>query len=152
MEYRVSKKSVLIWQIRATLLLAIAGILSGAIGIFSSFLFYFLLVCFFTAYLFFVLWYLPKSQKSLRIFLSEQRLLIRHGVFICKADHFECTHIIYTEVSRTPLQRMFGTCTITLHTAGAQKSLHNLSKNTGFLLRRELYRSQPPIAENTAIK
>lgn len=136
MKHTISKKFILLWQIRVTFLLIPGGLVSGAAGSFSAVFLWIFPAGLVASYLFLMLWYLPKSREHMFFFLLEEGVSIYQGVFFQKNYTVEKKSLVYIRRSSTPLQRAMGLCSITFYTAGARVRLSCLSENTYRLVRQ----------------
>ena len=115
----LSINAIRIKQLQVTLILTVIIFLLGAASVFIPTVSAVLGAACVTAYIFMVtsfikLWYNKYSYE-----LTDTSINIEKGVFVTKTIVIFKSKIQYSAAIQTPLQRIFHTCTVIIHTAGA---------------------------------
>ncbi|MEE1054631.1 MAG: hypothetical protein U0L36_02185 [Acutalibacteraceae bacterium] len=115
-EKKLPVRTLLLWQIRVTVLF----VLLGAVCLYfcSVYKWFWVLVTVITAvFLFVILWYLPRFIRNYRIKLIGEAVIIENGVFIKTTHIMPYSRMIYTKSFTTPLAKAIGLTSISLKAA-----------------------------------
>ena len=110
------KKTLLLWQIRVVMLIALLiaacirfnnmlpflNVVAGALG----------LLC-----LIVVIWYLPTFFKGYELLFQNEAVIINYGVFIKFSHIMPYSRLIYAQTFATPLARLMGLAAFSLKAA-----------------------------------
>lgn len=119
LKLRLSPKAVKIKQIQSTAILTIMFFIFGGIAVFFPvisiiFSIIILIIYFFAVTIIIKNWYNSYSYE-----ITNESINIEKGVFVSKSIVIFRNRIQYSAVIQTPLQRIFNTCTVIFHIAGA---------------------------------
>lgn len=115
-ELRLSKKTLMLWKIRVTVLaLLLLGVLAYFCHGYGWFLIVILaLVCLYEGVM---LWYLPKLFRNYRIKYINGAVVIESGVVIKTTHIMPFSKMIYTETITSPLAKLMGIKALSLKAA-----------------------------------
>lgn len=116
---KLSEKSITIWRIRATLVLIIWWFICGCTAVFSFWAAVVMAAVGSAVYLSVILWFLKIFYKQYVYCIGKHSITIQKGVIIAKKIHIDRSRLQYSQMYQTPLQRIYGTCTIAYQAAGA---------------------------------
>lgn len=118
-ESSISQKSVTIKRIQLTLITAVLSFLLGGIFTFSPLISLTVGSLVLFLYLYSMLRLIDLWYRSYHYYADDSCIRIEKGVFLSKKITLFKDKIQYTQFLQTPLERIFRTCTIIYHTAGA---------------------------------
>ena len=116
---KLSSKAILIKKIQSTIFLTVFFFLYGSIAVFSLITSIFFSVITLLIYIFCIFRFIKAWYNSYSYDLDNDRIRIKKGIFISKDIVIFTNRLQYSDVIQTPLQKIFRTCTIIIHTAGA---------------------------------
>lgn len=115
-EYKLPRKTLLLWSIRVTLLSALLLVgftfLCQFAGIFRLFAFAVPFI-----YVAVLIFYLPALFKSCKIQFVNGAVVVKMGVFISNCHILPFSRMIYTQTLKTPLSRILKVRAVTLKAA-----------------------------------
>lgn len=124
---KISKKSIVVWRIRATLILFAAAFILGALFVFFPILSSILAVIIVIAYILAVIIYYPMLYNSTSFTLNKESITIEHGFFIKRKCTLSSKRIQYIVIMSSPIQRVFGICSLSFMTVGSTQILQNIT-------------------------
>lgn len=124
---KISKKSIIVWRIRATLILFCAAFILGALFVFFPIISAILAALVIIAYIFVIAIYYPQLYKATSFYLVDNELTIEQGFFIKRKYTLSPMRIQYIVTISEPIQRWFGICSLSFMTAGSTKVLQNIT-------------------------
>jgi membrane protein YdbS with pleckstrin-like domain len=89
-------------------------------------------------YLSFLFYYVPRLYRYSLVRLESGFLFWRSGVLFRFTTVLRPEHILTVSVSQTPLQRMFGLCTLTVQPVGSPVRIRQLSCRDALLLKERI--------------
>lgn len=115
-EYRLPQKTVVLWQLRTTL---ICAVLLGSLsfGLFISGWALLLLSTLFVIFILFITFFVPCHIKSYSINVSRETVIINRGVIIRVNHIMPLSRFIYAEQISSPIARRMGLCALSLKVA-----------------------------------
>lgn len=116
---KISSKSIVIKKIQCTICLAVLFFLYGGVSVFSLRISVIFSLITLLLYVFFICYFIKIWHKSYSYDLNDDSIRIQKGVFISKDIVIFTNRIQYSDIIQTPLQKLFRTCTVIIHTAGA---------------------------------
>lgn len=125
-KYKLSNNMVKVMRFRSTLLLVLCAFVIGAVFALSVIVGVTLCVVVLGAYLFLVKFYFDKLYQNTEFSFDENGIEICKGVFVRKKLYLSKSKIQYAELLRTPVQRLFKTCTIIYEIAGSAVFLNDI--------------------------
>ena len=126
----ISEKAPTVTRIRLTLAMAVYSFLGGGVFVFSPLISLTVGIPVFFLYLYAMLKHIELWCRSYRYYADDRCIKIRKGVFFKKDITLFKNKIQYTQFLQTPLGRVFHTCTIIYHTAGAVVYLSEIDTDT----------------------
>ncbi len=124
---KISKKAVLVWRIRATLILFCTAFILGALFVFFPIISSILAGLVIIAYILAVTIYYPMLYKHTYFFLVGDKLTIEQGFFVKRKCTLSSERIQYIITLNGPIQRALGICSLSFMTAGSTQVLQNIS-------------------------
>lgn len=131
-------KTVLVWRIRLVCATAAGLFLCGALAAFSLVLSAAAGAILLGIFLISCLWYCPRRYQSCSWRLTEDNVQICKGVFFRVQRILPLSQIQYTELLRTPAQRLCGASSLIFHAAGVKLSIDGLSLGQGRYLWKQV--------------
>lgn len=136
-EYKLPRKTLHLWQLRATaawlLLIALCGFYAFKIKplliTLSLITFLFVLMIF---------WYLPKYFSCCRIRFFGDAVVLEEGVFFKNTHILPFSRLIYTQTLVTPLARLLGVKALTLKAARSRVFIPELKNEDAEMLVAEI--------------
>ncbi len=127
-ELRLSKKTLMLWKIRVTILtLFVLGILAYFCHGYGWFLIAVLvLICLYEGIM---LWYLPKLFRNYRLKYINGAVIIESGVVIKTTHIMPFSKMIYAETITSPLAKLMGIKALTLKAARSRILIPELPEN-----------------------
>ncbi len=119
LKQKLSSKATIVKKLQCTICLAFLFFLYGSAAVFTFKLSVILSIATLLLYVFFIFFVIKAWYKSYSYDLNNESIRIQKGVFISKDIVIFTNRIQYSDVIQTPLQKLFRTCTIIIHTAGA---------------------------------
>ena len=123
----VSFKALKLWRIRASAAIIILYFLIGAIFVFSEPTAIVFGIAAIIIYLLAVILYFPIMMQSCRYFLTDSYAEIEKGVLIRKHTQIRFSSVQYCVLTQSPLQKLFGLCSVELLTAGSSEVIRDIS-------------------------
>lgn len=123
----ISKKSITVWQLRATLVLLLTAFLLGALYVFLPIASCIIGVLCLIAYILIITVYFPMLYKNTGFWIENNRITIEHGFFIKRKYTLSSNRVQYIITIVGPIQKVFGLCTISFMTAGSTEILQNIT-------------------------
>ena len=124
----LSDKAVMIWRIRATLILIIFSFLIGAIFVFWEMLSIILGCVGLAVYFLVVFIYCPMLYRMCGYTLEKGVVTISKGYFLHKYTRLPFSKIQYCMISQGPIQKMYGVCSVFFLTAGSSEAINDISE------------------------
>ena len=90
------------------------------------------------AFLYFYIGYYPIKYRKLSYSLNQTCLVVHCGVIYTRIKAMPLVSIQYVSVSSTPLQQLFGLCSLVVYAAGSTLRLPGLPLQDGILLQGAL--------------
>lgn len=118
-ENSISQKAIAIKRIQLTLITAVLSFLLGGVFTFSPLISLTVGSLILFLYLYSMLRFIDLWYRSYHYYTDDSCIRIEKGVFLSKKITLFKDKIQYTQFLQTPLERIFQTCTIIYHTAGA---------------------------------
>lgn len=146
---QISKKAILVWRIRATLVLFGIAFILGALFVFIPTISSILAVLVIIAYIFAISFYYPKLYKHTSFCLVGNELIIEHGFFIKRKCTLSSKRIQYIITMSDPIQRSFGVCSLSFMTAGSTQTLQNITLNDAQKIKSALEPSKKEVQGET---
>lgn len=105
-EFKIPKRTLILWQIRTVLIYAILG----AVSYFFSFKYDFFETIFIILSAFFLIvvaLYLPKYYSLFKIKCLEDAVVVENGIFVKRCHILPFSRLIYSQTINTPLSKVF---------------------------------------------
>ena len=115
----LSPKAIKIKRIQATAVLTVMFFIFGGVAVFFPILSVVLSIIILIIYIITIAIFLKIWYKSYHYSIDNDSINIQKGVFVSKNIVIFKNRILYSDIIQTPIQRIFHTCTIIFHTAGA---------------------------------
>lgn len=96
------------------------------------------------AFLYFYIGYYPIKYRKLSYSINQTCLIVHCGVVYTRIKAMPLCSIQYVSVSSTPLQQLFGLCSLVIYAAGSALRLSGLSLQDGILLQGTLTPHEEP--------
>lgn len=135
--YTLPKKTLWLWQIRAT---ALVAILCGIVMLLPLPLTYTLIVIgvILGVGALFLFWYLPRFVKSCTINFTDGVVIVKRGVFIESIHIFPSTKLIYTQTITSPIANAFSLSALSLKAARSTVIIPEMNRLDAELLAWEI--------------
>lgn len=124
---KISEKAIIIWRVRTTLILFGAAFILGALFVFFPIISSILAIVAIVAYILAVTIYYPMLYKHTGFSLSKNSITIEQGFFVKRKCTLSSERIQYIVTMSGPIQRIFGTCSLSFMTAGSTQVLPNIT-------------------------
>ena len=136
--HKISKKSVILWEIGFFLLWAM--ILGMILWLFTPFTWLWHLLIWLMGVLLILaeFLYLPMLYSSINYSINDRLLIYRHGVFFHKQQIIYRDRIIYVSVYNTPVTPILGISSLVIAAAGAKVQIPFLNRKAAKQLAEEL--------------
>lgn len=138
----ISEKSVIVWRIRATLILFGTAFFLGALFAFFPILSSIIGTLCILAYVFVIIIYYPLLYKNTSFSVAEDEITIEHGFFVKRKCTLHSNRVQYIITIDGPIQRIFGLCSLSFMTAGSTEVLQNISPEDAEKIKRALSKSE----------
>ncbi len=136
------QSAVVLWRVRATLLLIAAAFLCGVLFVFSSIVAIGFCICTVMFYLILMFLYFPYLYKSYRYGFSTEQIFIQKGVLFYRNVRICMDRIQYCVLVQGPLQRLFGLASVLILTAGSREYIRDIHVRDAEKLRKVLVRNE----------
>lgn len=137
MEIRFSGRCILFWQTRAVLFLLPFSFISGIIGVLSPVFLIAFCIIFIVFYILFSFFYLPYKLRHRSLTITDRTILYQNGTFFHTSTKIPCSRILYCSISQSPLQRLFGFCTLTFQPVGHAVRIQPIQKDDADFLKQK---------------
>ena len=131
-------KSILVWKIRTTLIMAIIMFFCGTIAVFNIRVSAILFTVFILIYFYIMYFYLKSRYRKEKYEVRDKAVYIEKGVFFEKYAFFLINKIQYIELIQTFLQKKFNLCTLVFHLTGEKINIDQIEISDGIKLRDEI--------------
>lgn len=121
-----SEKFIIVWRSWAVLGISAAAFVCGIISVFSVLTAVIFGIVSLSAFMFIVLWYIPRYYRSYHITISDRAVAVSRGVFLRRKYVLPCPRLIYSERIVTPIDRIFSVQTIHIHAVRGRLRVHCL--------------------------
>ncbi len=136
----ISKKSILVFRVRYTLICSFISFILGLLGIINFHLYLFSLSTIFAIFVFLFFFYSNKKYRSFSFFINSRNLNLCYGVFFTKRITFSIDKLQYIEVRQGIDERILYLSTLVFYTAGGKIKIPDLDNRTALSIKRSLYR------------
>lgn len=123
----ISEKSIIVWRIRATLVLFAAAFILGALFVFLPILSSIIGTLCGIVYILAILIYYPWLYRSTGYILGDREISITRGCFVKRKCTLRSTRVQYVVTITGPIQKIFGLCSLSFMTAGSTEILQNIT-------------------------
>ena len=123
---RLPRAAITIWRIRLTLIVSLCAFAFGAIAAFNTRVSAFLLFLTFFVYLYIFLFYFVDRYWNESYCFHSNTLCIQKGVYLKTRKDIFLDKIQYIKVIVSPIQKIFGLCTVYFFTAGESTSISQI--------------------------
>lgn len=123
----ISEKSVMVWRIRATLILFATAFILGGLFVFLPILSSILATLCGTVYILAIIIYYPWLYRSTSYILGNSEISITRGCFVKRKCTLRSTRVQYVVTITGPIQKIFGLCSLSFMTAGSTEILQNIT-------------------------
>ena len=131
-----SKNSILVWRIRATLILFGTAFIIGALFVSFPIISSIIATLIIIAYILAITIYCPKLYKHTNFYLVGNNLTIEQGFFVkCMLSPERIQYIITLS---GPIQRHLGVCSLSFMTAGSTQTLQNITPEDALKIKTAL--------------
>ena len=129
MKYKLTKKSMHLWQIRITAAALIFAAVFFALVKYSAYLYIPLFACLFAG-LTADIWYLPRLFCGYSIFVGKNAVIVERGVIIKTSRIMPYKRLVFAGSYMTPLGRLLGLKGVVLRAARANLIIAEIDKNS----------------------
>ena len=133
-------QAVILWRVRATLVLVAASFLCGAFFVFSSWFAVIFGVACLVLYAVFVFAYFPLFYTSYSYAFTSNLIIMQKGVIFKRRIRIPTDRVQYCVLIQGPLQKFFHLTSVIVFTAGSYEYVQDLSVKTAEELRNSLMR------------
>lgn len=140
----LSDKCIMLWRIRATIILIIYSFLDGGMLVFFPFWAIIFGILGIISYIILIVFYLPLLYHHCGYFFEHNILSINSGVIIYHRTKIPVSKIQYCVISQGPIQRIFGLCSLRVLMAGSFESVSQITLINAYRLKNDI--------ENPAVK
>ncbi len=131
----LSEKSIMLWRIRATIILISYSFIDGGLFVFFPFWSVVFGIFGLSAYIIAIKLYFPLLYKHCGYFFENDIVSINSGVFIYHESKIQISKIQYCIISQGPVQRIFGLCSLRLLMAGSSESVSQITLINAYRLK-----------------
>lgn len=133
-----SKNSILVWRIRATLVLFGTAFILGALFVFFPIISSIIATLIIIVYILTITIYCPKLYKHTNFYLVGKNLTIEQGFFVKRKCTLSPERIQYIMTLSGPIQRSLGVCSLSFMTAGSTQTLQNITPEDALKIKTAL--------------
>ena len=124
-----------VWRLRLLLVAILPSFLSAYFAPHIGLVWWVFTAAWIFAFLGFYIFYYPIKYRKLAYSVNEKCLLIHCGVIYTRVKEIPLTSVQYVSIATTPLQRLFGICSLIVFTAGSNAYIPGLAPDKADELR-----------------
>lgn len=136
------QRAVILWRVRATLLLIVAAFLCGVLFVFSNIMAIVFGIGAVVIYLLLMFLYFPYLYKGYMYGFLSKQIFIKKGVLFHRNIHIRMDKIQYCVLIQGPLQRLFGLASVLILMAGSQEYIRDIHVKNAEKLRKVLVQNE----------
>lgn len=146
---KISEKAIIVWRIRATLILFGAAFILGALFVFFPIMSLILAIAVIVVYILTVIIYYPLLYKRTSFSLNKNSITIEQGFFVKRKCTISSERIQYIVTVSGSIQRIFGVCSLSFMTAGSTQILQNITPEDAEKIKITLSSSKKEVQSET---
>ncbi len=133
-----------VWRIRLLITVVAPSAVTAYFSINRTWAWWLFSASWIVAFLYFYIGYYPIKYRKLSYSINQTCLVVHCGVIYTRIKAMPLCSIQYVSVASTPLQQLFGLCSLVVYAAGSILRLPGLTLRDGILLQGTLTPSEEP--------